>query len=270
MLDSDLVRVMGRQCRGRVGLVELEAVEAGVAATRARFAELARTGCRIAIADAVRDQHLDTIGKACADLALVTGAAGLGRGLALQHATPLAAGTDPSTLTECSGNTVVLSGSCSEATRAQVKRVRDTIPSRAIDPMNLIRDAAALPALIEWACDHAAKDDILVYSTAAPDAIHAVQREMGARDSATLIESAFRALAAALAKAGTRRFVVAGGETSGAVLESLGVRVLAFGEDLEPGVPWAYTLDPAGFRLALKSGNFGSAAFFERALGRLG
>ena len=62
--------------------------------------------------------------------------------------------------------------------------------------------------------------------------------------------------------------MVAGGETSGAVLEALGVRVLAFGNDLEPGVPWAYTLDPAGFRLALKSGNFGSLAFFEKALGR--
>ncbi len=268
MLDSDLVRVLGRQCRGRVGLVELAAVEAGVTATRARFAELARTGHRIAIADAVGDQHLDTIGAACADLTLVTGAAGLGRGLALQHATPSAAGLDPATFTDCPGNTVLLSGSCSAATQAQVNRVRDKLPCRAIDPLDLIRDAAALPAVIEWACDHVAKDDILVYSTAGPDAVQAAQNEIGTMDSATLIESAFRALAAALAEAGVRKFVVAGGETSGAVLEALGVRVLAFGSDLEPGVPWAYTLDPEGFRLALKSGNFGSPAFFEKALGR--
>ena len=89
-------------------------------------------------------------------------------------------------------------------------------------------------------------------------------------DSATLIESAFRALAAAVATAGTRRFVVAGGETSGAVLESPRIHARALGEDLDSGVPWASTLGPAGCRVALERGNFGTAAFFERALGRPG
>ena len=129
MLDSDLVRVLGRQCRGRVGLVELAAVEGGVAATRARFAELARTGHRIAIADAVRDQHLETIGAACADLTLVTGAAGSGtRHWRSSTHSRQRRGLDPSTYTDCPGNTALLSGSCSAATQAQVNRVRDKLP----------------------------------------------------------------------------------------------------------------------------------------------
>lgn len=231
MRDADLVRVLARQCRGRVGLVHLATVEAGVEPTRARFAELARAGIRVAIADAVFDRHLDTLGSACADLPLVTGAAGLGRGLAHEKVRPSSTRA-PAACFDPTRTTAVLSGSCAAATLAQVQRVKDVVPSRAIDPAVLTRNARTLPDLIEWACDQARHGDLLVYSTAEPDIVAEVQRQMGTADAATLVESAFGAIAAALAERGVRSFVVAGGETSGAVLEALRVRVVEFGADI--------------------------------------
>jgi uncharacterized protein YgbK (DUF1537 family) len=309
MTDPDLVRVAARQVRSPVGLVALSVVEQGAAATRRRFDELAGDGYRLAIADAVLDRHLETLGAACADLPLVTGAAGLGRALALQSAaaraseshqlprsaharrgrrwgsgpsamkkggapravkkrTSESAAPDPCGSLHAGSPAAVLSGSCSAATQAQVRRLAETLPSRCIDPMALTRDERVLPDLIDWACETVRGGGILVYSTAAAETVRDVQRQLGAAAAAALVESAFRSLAAALARSGVRTFVVAGGETAGAVLEALGIRALGFGAEIEPGVPWTSTLDPPGFRLALKSGNFGGVDFFAKALGR--
>jgi uncharacterized protein YgbK (DUF1537 family) len=95
-----------------------------------------------------------------------------------------------------------------------------------------------------------------------------VQGQLGREEAARLVEDACRTVAAALAEAGVRTFVIAGGETAGAVLDALGIRMLGFGVEIEPGVPWTRSLDPSGFQLALKSGNFGSPEFFLKALGR--
>jgi uncharacterized protein YgbK (DUF1537 family) len=140
------------------------------------------------------------------------------------------------------------------------------VPHRSIDPLALARDSALLPALIEWAGEQVGRGPVLMYSTAPPDAVRNAQRELGRNAAAALLEQAFGALAAALAAQGVRTFVVAGGETSGAVLDALGIKVLAFGEEIDPGVPWTRSLDPDGFHLALKSGNFGSPEFFIKAL----
>jgi uncharacterized protein YgbK (DUF1537 family) len=134
----------------------------------------------------------------------------------------------------------------------------------------MARDGRFLTTLVDWACETARRDDVLVYSTARPEYVRDVQRALGTPEAAALVESAFRELAAALAGCGVRTFVVAGGETSGAVLEALGVRALRFGSEVEAGVPWTFSIDPPGFRMALKSGNFGSVEFFSRALGRVG
>ena len=107
---------------------------------------------------------------------------------------------------------------------------------------------------------------VLLYSTASPETVRNAQRELGRSEAAALLEHAFGALAVALARLGVRTFVVAGGETSGAVLEALGIRMIGFGEEIDPGVPWTRSLDPEGFHLALKSGNFGSPEFFIKAL----
>jgi uncharacterized protein YgbK (DUF1537 family) len=265
MTDANLVRVLAKQSPFPVGLVVLDDVEAGSAAMRERFAALERGGHQVAIVDAVLDRHLDAIGCACRDFPLVTGGAALGGALA-RAAITARTRIDMAATPMRSGPVAVLSGSGSAATLAQVRRLAADVPHRLIDPLALARDSAVLPAIIEWAGHHVRRGSVLLYSTAPPDAVRNAQRELGRSEAAVLLEHAFGALAVALAAQGVRRFVVAGGETSGAVLEALGIRMLAFGEEIDPGVPWTRSLDPDGFHLALKSGNFGSPEFFIKAL----
>jgi uncharacterized protein YgbK (DUF1537 family) len=230
-----------------------------------RFAALQRSGHRVAIVDAVLDRHVDAIGRACRDVRLVTGGAALGGSLA-RAAVVARIPADPPPASARSGPVVVLSGSGSAATLEQVQRLAADVPHRSIDPLALARDGAVLPALIEWAGQHVSRGPVLLYSTASPETVRNAQRELGRAEAAAMLEHAFGALATALARQGVRRFVVAGGETSGAVLEALGIRMLGFGEEIDPGVPWTHSLDPEGFHLALKSGNFGGPDFFSKAM----
>jgi uncharacterized protein YgbK (DUF1537 family) len=265
MTDSNLVRVLERQSPFPVGLVPLDAVEAGTAAMQDRFLTLERAGHRAAIVDAVLDRHVDAIGFACRDFRLVTGGAALGGALARASITARIPAVSEAVPVR-SGPVAVLSGSGSAATLAQVERLAADVPHRSIDPLALARDGAILHELIEWAGRQVQSGPVLLYSTASPEAVRNAQRALGRGEAAALIEHAFGALAAALAQQGVRRFVVAGGETSGAVLEALGIRMIGFEEEIDPGVPWTRSLDPEGFHLALKSGNFGSPEFFIKAL----
>jgi uncharacterized protein YgbK (DUF1537 family) len=142
------------------------------------------------------------------------------------------------------------------------------MPTREIDPMTIAENPDELPRLIDWACDRIRGGSILVYSSGAPGKVRVVQERLGHAPAAALVESTFGTLARALADRGVRTFVVAGGETSAAVLQALQIRMLAFGDELDPGVPWAFSLEPGGFVFALKSGNFGTRNFFAKALER--
>jgi len=135
-----------------------------------------------------------------------------------------------------------------------------------VDPIALADNAGALDDLADWACQQAKRGHLLLFSGGSQDALERTQSALGRGRASVLVEQAFQRVAAALAASGVRSFVVAGGETSGAVLQSLGVRVLSFGDEIEPGVPWTYSVDPEGYALSLKSGNFGSADFFLKAL----
>ena len=266
MTDANLVRVLGRQCRRSIGLLSLPDVEQGADAARERLDRLRGEGHAAAIADSLFDRHLDTVAHACRQFPLVTGGAALGGALARAHGRPAGqpelAGRRPA-----SRPAAILSGSCSAATLAQLDRVPPAVPRLAVDPIRLAEDDTAVAGIIGWARDHLRHGCILIYSSAAPQAVGEAQGRLGTAGAARVIEDAFAVIAAALAEAGVRTFVVAGGETSGAVVQALGVRVLAFGEDIDPGVPWTYSLDPEGFALAMKSGNFGGPDLFMKALG---
>ena len=95
---------------------------------------------------------------------------------------------------------------------------------------------------MEWAVANLGPDPILVYATAEAKELAEVQEKLGRDRSAEIVEGAFRALAKRLAQAGVRRFVVAGGETSGAVVEALEARALLIGPEIAPGVPWTATV----------------------------
>ena len=267
MTDANLVRVLGRQTRGRVGLVELATIEAGPGAVAGRFAELADAGCTVAIVDALFDRHLDVVAQSGAGLALVTGGAALGGALARVNHRARGPKARPHGLS-IRPPVAMLSGSCSAATLSQVEAAAKVMPTRAIDPMKIAESPDELAHLIDWACDRIGSGSVLLYSSGAPGQVQAVQQRLGHSSAAALVERTFGALAAALAARGVRTFVVAGGETSAAVLQALHIRMLTFGDELDPGVPWTASLEPEGFVFALKSGNFGTRDFFVKALER--
>lgn len=265
MTDANLVRVLGRQTRARVGVVELATIEAGPPAVASKFADLAGAGYGVAIVDALFDRHLDAIAEASAGMGLVTGGAALGGALARVNYRPRARRESERAL-PIRAPVVMLSGSCSAATLAQIEQVAGLMPMREVDPMKIAGNAGELPRLVEWACDQIATGSVLLYSSGGPGKVQSVQQSLGHSSAAALVEKSFGSLAVALAERGVRTFVVAGGETSGAVLQALGIRMLAFGDELDPGVPWTRSLEPEGFVFALKSGNFGSRRFFAKAL----
>jgi uncharacterized protein YgbK (DUF1537 family) len=267
MTDAHLTRVLGRQTPARVGLVDPATSEAGPRRVASRFAELAGTGYGVAIVDAIFDRHLDAIAEAGAGMRLMTGGAALGGALARANHNPRRPGEHERT-TPVRAPIAMLSGSCSAATLAQIEQVAGVLPAREIDPMKIAENPGELPRLIEWASDQVAAGSVLLYSSGGPGKVQAVQQRLGPGPAAALVEKTFGSLAVALAGRGVRTFVVAGGETSGAVLEALNIRMLTFGDELDPGVPWTSSLEPDGFVFALKSGNFGSRNFFVKALER--
>jgi 3-dehydrotetronate 4-kinase len=267
MTDANLVRVLSAQTRGKVGLVPCGVIEGGAQAVRAQFEALREAGCRHAILDATRDEHLEVAGEACHDLALCTGGAGLGMGLAraLARQGKVRHAKDESPLPRVDGSAVVLSGSCSEATLGQVAAARERYAAFQLDPARLAEGAAQVNEALEWASARLGNKPIMIYASAPPESVAQAHQALGQERAAKLVEEAFCALAKGLAARGARRFVVAGGETSGAVVDALEVRALAIGQEISPGVPWTAAVDGKPYLLALKSGNFGERDFFSRA-----
>ena len=265
MTDASLVRLLAAQVHGEVGLVAAETLDAGVDAVRARMAALAGEGKRHAIVDATRDEHLTTAGLAFADLPLTTGGAGLGVGLARALRSHAHAGSGVWARPAAPPRMAWLSGSCSEATRRQLAQADAGGTGLRLDPLALAAEAGLAARIAAEAVARIGDTPVLVYATAPPAEVAAAQAALGTARAATVIEDAFRTIAGALAAAGVGAFVVAGGETAGAVVEALGVHALAIGPEIAPGVPWTRTLGGRPLWLALKSGNFGGDDFFARA-----
>lgn len=270
MTDANLVRVLQRQTRRSVGLVEAKTVAAGPEAVRARCAALRAIGNGIAIVDAVSDADLEHIGAACLDLPLVTAGSGIGLGLARAlRRQGLARNSGPADrLPTAGGHRAVISGSCSVATQAQVAAMRARHPAFALRPADLLDGADIATQALAWAKGRLLQGPVLIYSTAPPDEVRALQQRLGTAEAGALIERTLARIAVGLVDAGVGRLIVAGGETSGAVAQALRVVGLRIGPEIDPGVPWTSVIggtSPAPLALALKSGNFGTEDFFLKA-----
>jgi len=270
MTDANLVRVMQAQTRRRVGLVALDVVARGEAAIRERFAALLAQGVGVAVVDAVDNQDLLRIGRALAGMALVTAGSGIAIGLAQNWAGRLGDAGTAALLPPADGLQAVVSGSCSVATNAQVQHfLQAGRPAFAIDPLAVAAGTDVVAQALDALRPHLAAGPVLAYATAEPDAVKAVQAQLGVERAGALVEDTLARIAVGLVRHGVRRLVVAGGETSGAVVQALGVRRMAIGPQIDPGVPWTAVQSPACNRqtlhLALKSGNFGSTDFFTKA-----
>lgn len=264
MRDANLVRVLGRQTGRKVGLVALPTVRRGAAALREAFAELRASGHGYAIVDAVADEDLLALGLACADLPLLTGGSGIAMGLPANFGVRRGADAE---LPAVGGYAAVLSGSCSAQSNAQVAHWARTRPAFRIDPLRLAQGADLAAAALEWAAPRLAAGPVLVYATAGAGEVREAQASIGAQRAGEIVERCLARVAAGLVEKGVRRLVVAGGETSGAVVQALGVSALRIGPQIDPGVPWTQSVGAPRLALALKSGNFGAEDFFDKALG---
>lgn len=269
MRDPSLVRVLQRQSKGRVGLVSHANVAQGAAAIDSAFADLRRQGFRHAIVDAIADHDLEAIGEAAAGLALITGGSGIALGLPANFRRQglLGAGGGADQLPAIGGAAAVLSGSCSEATQAQVAHMINSQAAATfiLNPLALAEGRDLAAAALAWAAPLLGEQPILIASTAGPKLVAKVQEELGRERAGALIENTMAQIAKGLVEGGVRRLVVAGGETAGAVVQALGVRGLRIGRQIDPGVPWTMSLGDPPLALALKSGNFGAPDFFLRA-----
>ena len=268
MSDSNLVRVLQAQSRQPVGLLTYVDVAQGLAATQRRMAALQAEGVVLAIADAVDDGQLRTLAAAAGGLPLLVGGSGLALGLPAHYASQgwVTLDRQAARLDAQVGSAAVLAGSCSVATRGQVAQwIAAGRPAHAISARSL---AAGLPVVADalaFARVKLAFGPVLLHATVAPAELKAVQAELGAAHAGALVEAALAAIAQGLVAQGVQRLVVAGGETSGAVAQALGVQQLRIGAAICPGVPWTQAAGRALW-LALKSGNFGGPNFFEEAL----
>jgi len=267
MTDANLVRVLQAQTPNRVALVGTDVVRSGAAAIRARIELLASEGTAYAIVDALNDDDLLALGAALAGARLAVGGSGIALGLPANFREKGALPAPPSARANIVAPAVVLAGSCSQATRAQVAAFVRVGRVLHAELSHVVHDPQYVERVADWCLQQAQAP--LVATSAAPADVAAATATFGA-PVAGAIEHFFGRLASALFARGVRRFVVAGGETSGAVVGALGVRLFAVGAEIDPGVPVLTTEMPQPMALALKSGNFGATDFFERALAATG
>ena len=268
MTDSSLVRLMQAQTSLSVGLVNLDTVRCGPRSIREAFDRARSTGIKVLVVDAISDDDLRAIGIAVTEMKLITGGSGIAIGLPENFRTQLKLGPRPakSVFEAPAGRAIMLAGSCSAATRGQIKAaIAAGTPTFRIDPLEIDADTLTPAQAIAWA-DKATDAVPLIYSSADPDDVRAAQDKLGRDRAGELVEHFLGGVATGLRARGFTRFLVAGGETSGAVVGALGVSALFIGPEIDPGVPWTRSLGEAEpIALALKSGNFGTEDFFAKA-----
>lgn len=276
MTDANLVRVMQAQTHRNVGLVAQDVVASGSQAIRERFAALQAEGVGVAVVDAVSNDDLMHIGQALAGMPLVTAGSGVAIGLP-QNWPQLQSrgdGVRADALPPARGLQAVVSGSCSVATNAQVLHFKQSgRPCLAIDPLAIAAGEDVAARALAWAEPLLTSGPVLFYATAEPAVVRAVQERLGVARAGEMVEHTLSNIAVGLVQRGVRQLLVAGGETSGAVVQALGVQRMMIGPQIDPGVPWTAvetSLCPGeSVHVALKSGNFGSTDFFTKAFTQL-
>lgn len=270
MHDSNLERVLARQSKSKVGLVDLATVAKGAEAIRAKLIDFAKRGIGAVIIDAVFDPELEIIGQVALDHRLSVGASGMGLGLArgLVASGRVRAASASADQKAIGGPVACLAGSCSQATLAQIAHAEKSMPVLRLDPEKIVAGSSEVRRALDWSRDHLGKGPVLIASSSTPDQVSALQARHGRDAAGHAIEQAMAAISEGLVAAGVRRLVIAGGETSGAVVDRLGIPAFLVGPEIAAGVP---VLRCVGWSkgdavTALKSGNFGGPDFFNDAI----
>ncbi|MDR6425715.1 uncharacterized protein YgbK (DUF1537 family) [Variovorax paradoxus] len=268
MTDPNLVRVLQAQCTRKVGLIDYAVVARGAEAIGERIGQLKAEGVSIAIVDAVSNDDLLRMGPALAKMPLVTAGSGVAIGLPANFG--LAPSSQASALPAAGGLRAVVSGSCSLATNRQVLDfIQRGGAALAVDPLRIAAGVDVAAEALAWAAPLIGKQPVLVYSTAEAGAVKSVQGRLGVEEAGAMVERTIAAVARGLVERGVRQLVVAGGETSGACVQALGIAQMQIGPQIDPGVPWCHARTDVAeglpVHIALKSGNFGGDDFFTKA-----
>ncbi|MGW1420054.1 3-oxo-tetronate kinase [Bradyrhizobium manausense] len=269
MTDPDIRRWLGRQSKTPVGLVTWPTVQAGVDPLRAALMQAADLGQTLVIVDALSDADLITIGRACRDATLLTGGSGIALGLPANFLRDGLATGGAADFAGVDGPEAILAGSCSGATRQQIEVHAASHPCLNLGVDEVLAGRTGPQQVVDFIRAHQGRAP-LVYSSGRPEDVAGAQQRHGRGHVAQALEQLFAESACRLVKGGIRRLVVAGGETSGAVVSALDLDALTIGPEIDPGVPVLLTRGPRSLALALKSGNFGAPDFFAKALLKLG
>jgi len=271
MTDPNLVRVMQAQCSHQVGLIDYKTILLGADAIASRINDLEASNIKIAIVDAVTNDDLYRIAPALKGLPLITGGSGIAIGLPGNFG--LGERSETSKLPQAQGYKAIVSGSCSQATNLQVEHFKNLGGAAyAVNPLELNEKSTEqlLKEILAWAEPRLLLGSVLIYSSASPEQVKEVQLQLGVQASGSAIENLLGLVAQGLVDLGVGQLLVAGGETSGACVQVLGIDQMQIGQQIDPGVPWCYALARnKPLHLALKSGNFGALDFFVNAFSKL-
>ena len=272
MRNSNLVHVLQEQTKRQVGLIEYSTVTKGPLAIRERISQLKKQGIGLAIVDALSNEDLMKLGPALSDLRLITAGSGVAIGLAQNFG--IESSDQAAQLPRANGRKAIISGSCSVATNAQVAHFLATGGAGfAIDPLSLVQDQSVVDHVMQWVEQQDPDHPILIYATAKPESVRAVQSQLGVAKAGSMVEEALSDIAQRIVSRGIHQLVVAGGETSGACVKALGIESMRIGAAIAPGVPWCHASSPFAkgghLHITLKSGNFGTEDFFTQAFQKL-
>lgn len=265
MIDADLRRWLSRQSDTKVGHIPIADVMSGESAIKSAFEKQKQLGHRLIVVDALNDEHLMTIGRASRHLRLITGGSGIALALPDNFKQQGKIEGKQTAWSGEKGCCVALSGSCSLTTRSQINLHKEDNPTMQIKPADIIDCKTTPQNVCQWALTQSGTP--LIYSSSDPDNVKKVQNQYGTEIASGALESFFANLAVRLVANGLQKLVVAGGETSGAVVEALAIESMQIGPEIDPGVPALRASDK--LVLALKSGNFGASDFFSRAAATL-
>ena len=271
MNDSNLMRLLSAQVSRRVGLADRIVVNSGVNSLKEKLISLKENDVPHVIVDAVADTDLDTIASACQDMDFITGGSALAMPLAeFYKASGKISANDNSFMNKkLNTGSIILSGSCSEMTIIQVKNfIQRGAAAFQLDPIDLAENG--VKKVLDWLSSQDFTKNIIIYATSDPDTVKKVQAELGVDMAGKIVEQGLSECAIAARELGIKNFIIAGGETSGAITKALNIRQLDIGIEIAPGVPWTFSGKRNNqIALSLKSGNFGSEEFFTEALSKL-
>ncbi len=271
MLDSNLVRILQAQCQRLVGLLDYTVVAQGEIAIAQRIEQLRTQGVGIAIVDALSNADLLVLGRALGNLPLLTAGSGLAIGLPANYS--ISPSGNSSVLPAATGCAAVVSGSCSVATNEQVRAFAAAgLPAFVVNPLQLSGGVDVVQQALDWAATRLGKAPVLIYSTADAALVSATQDQLGVQTAGEMIEQALARIAIGLVERGVQQLIIAGGETSGACVQALGITRMQVGMQVAPGVPWCYAqtdVENKPVHILLKSGNFGGREIFSQAFSLL-